>query len=115
MRDSEVGAADPFSASITQTSPRLRVCMGGFVAVLQARRVSKISTLDDGVRPQVPICNKSILTFDLVTDPTYSRSLDGAGDHTEKRLVLVHLRSCSGADVYVRVVCPPTLHYSRGN
>ena len=67
--------------------------MGGLVPILPVRSVSKTSSPDDDVHPQVPFCSERFAALHLAYD---SESLQRAGDRVEKGSVLVHLRPVSG-------------------
>ena len=64
--------------------------------------VSKTSSADDDIHPQVPFRSEPFAALHLVWN---SEPLQSAGDLVEKWLVLVHLRSSSGTDA-----CVPSVH-----
>ena len=73
-----------------------------FVPIFPVRSVSKTSSPDDGIHAQVPFRSERFAALHLVWN---SEPLQSAGDHVEKSLVLVHLRSSSETDA-----CVPGVH-----
>ena len=88
---------------LPQLYRRFRVCMGdfqsdGLVSIFPVRSVSKTSSPNDDIHPQVPFRCERFTALHLVWN---SEPLQSAGDRVEKWLVLVHLRSSSGTDACV--------------
>ena len=82
---------------------RLWVCLGdlqqdGLLPVFSVRSVPKTASSHDDVHLHIPVRRVGFPALDLVRNP---KSLERAGDHGEKRLVLVYLHPDSGADAYV--------------
>ena len=91
------------STSSSQAYLRLWVCMGdvqqdGLLLVLSDRSVSMTASSHRDTHPQIPVRREGSPALNLVRNP---QSLQRAGGHVEKRLVLVHLFPGSGTDACV--------------